>query len=113
MFPTQGFSVGWLRTNAGDIEQHFFCEYEKQVTLAQCGWAHIYADITPVFKKGCRGSKDNYQPVSILVVTSKTLEKLLCKQLTLFIDKNLWKFQCGFRKRYSTQHWLLAMKKGK
>ena len=30
-----------------------------------------HANITPALKKGYRGSKENYQPVSILPVTSK------------------------------------------
>ena len=38
------------------------------------------ANITPVFKKSFRGSKDNYRPVSILPIISKIFEKLLSKQ---------------------------------
>ena len=38
-----------------------------------------HANITPVFKKGYKGSNDNYRPVSILPVISKIFEKLLCK----------------------------------
>ena len=41
-----------------------------------------HANITPVFKKGYRGSKENYRPVSILPVISKILEKLLCNKIT-------------------------------
>ena len=36
-------------------------------------------------------------------------EKLLCKQITIFIDPLLSKYQCGFRKGFSAQHCLLAM----
>ena len=67
------------------------------------------ANITPVFKKGYKGSKDNYRPVSILPVISKIFEKLLCKQITVFIDPLLSKFQCGFRNGYGAQDCLLAM----
>ena len=35
------------------------------------------ANITPVFKKGPRTSKNNYRPVSILPVFSKIFERLL------------------------------------
>ena len=35
-----------------------------------------HANITPVVKKGYRGSKENYQPVSILTVISKIFENL-------------------------------------
>ena len=47
--------------------------------------------------------------ISIIPVISKKFENVLCKQLTLFIDKHLSEFQCGFRKRYSSQYCLLAM----
>ena len=47
--------------------------------------------------------------MSILPVISKIFEKLLCKQITVFIDPLLSKFQCGFRKGYGVQDCLLAM----
>ena len=40
---------------------------------------------------------------------SKIFEKLLCKQLTAFADKNLSKYQRGFRKGFSAQYSLVAM----
>ena len=67
------------------------------------------ANITPVFKKGYRGSKENYHPASILPVIFKIFEKLLCKQITIFMDPLLSKYQCGFRKGYNAQHSVLAM----
>ena len=68
-----------------------------------------HADITPVFKKGCRSSKETYRPVSILPVISKILEKLLYNQITPFMDQFLSKYQCGFQKGFNAQHCLLAM----
>ena len=53
--------------------------------------------------------KDNYQSVSILPVSSKIFEKLLCKKITIFIDPLLSKFEYGFRKGYFAQDCLLAM----
>ena len=67
------------------------------------------ANITPVFKKGYRGSKENYHPVSIFPVISKIFEKLLSKQVTIFMDPLLSKYECGFRKGYIAQHCWLAM----
>ena len=40
---------------------------------------------------------------------SKTNEKLLCKQLTVFADQNLSKHRCGFRKGFSAQYSLVEM----
>ena len=67
------------------------------------------ANITPVFKKGFKGSKENYRPVSILPVISKIFEKMISKQITSFMDPLLSKYQCGFRRGFSAQNCLLAM----
>ena len=67
------------------------------------------ANIAPVFKKGDRDLKDNYQAESILPGILKIFEKLLCKQITMSIDPVLSKFQLGFRKGYGAQDGLLAM----
>ena len=64
---------------------------------------------TPVFKPGARTSKINYRPISILPVFSKILERLFSRQLLEFFDNILYKFQCGFRKVYESQHFLLLM----
>ena len=66
-------------------------------------------NITPVFNKGARTSKNNYRPVSILHVFSKIFERLLSRQFSEFFDHILCKFQCGFRKGYGIQHCLLLM----
>ena len=65
--------------------------------------------------------KDNYRPVCIPPVISKIFEKLLCKQITMFMDPLFSKFQCGFRQDYGTQdcfllmleHWKSVVDKGK
>ena len=53
------------------------------------------ANITSAFKKGFRGSKNNYQPVSILETIS---EKLLSKQIIIYMGRFFSKYQCEFRK---------------
>ena len=40
---------------------------------------------------------------------SKIFEKLLCKQITIFIDPLLSKYQCGFRNSFSAKHCLFPM----
>ena len=67
------------------------------------------AEITPVFKKNDRISKENYRPVSILPVISKVFEKCILKQLETFFSDKLSKFQCGFRKGFNAQHCLVRM----
>ena len=67
------------------------------------------ANIAPVFKKGARTSKNNYRPVRILSVFSKTFERLLSRQLLVLFNNMLSKFQYSFRKGYGTQHCFLLM----
>ena len=67
------------------------------------------ADITPAHKKDDRTKKDNYRNVSILPPISKIFERNMYEQISLYIDKYLSPFLCGFRKGYSTQHCLTVM----
>ena len=98
-----------MKENA-DIFASYHCDFFNQ-SIENSKFPSILknTNITPEFKKGYRGSKENYRPVSILPVVSKTFEKLLCKQITIFMDPLLSKYQCGFRKGYNAQHCLLAM----
>ena len=67
------------------------------------------ASITPVFKENVRTSKNNYRPVSVLLAITKIFEHIICNQLSSFFEEIFSKFQCGFRKDYSTQHRLFMM----
>ena len=67
------------------------------------------ADIKPIYKKESRNEKENYRPISILPNLSKIFERCMYDQLKDHFDKLLSKYQCGFRKGFSTQHCLLAM----
>ena len=44
-----------------------------------------YADITPIFKKLERVFEKNYRPVSILPVVSKIFERIMQKQIMMFV----------------------------
>ena len=67
------------------------------------------ADVTPVHKKKERIIKGNYRNVSILPPVSKIYERDMFDQISVYIDKYLSPFLCGFRKGYSTQHCLMVM----
>ena len=66
-------------------------------------------NMTLIFKKGSKSKMENYRPVNILPVLLKIFKKLTTKQLSTFFENILSKFECGFRKVYSTQHCLLLM----
>ena len=68
-----------------------------------------HADVTPVHKKKDKSDKINYRPVSILTNISKIYDKLIYNQPYDYFDDILSPGQCGFWKRFSTQHCLLVM----
>ena len=68
-----------------------------------------HADIKLIYKKESRNEKENYRPVSILRNLSKLFERCMHDQLKDYFEKILSKYQCGFRKGFSTQHCLLVM----
>ena len=63
----------------------------------------------PVFKKKDRNNVENYRPVSILLNLSKVYERYLYDQIYKYFNHILSKWQCGFRKGFSTQRCLLVM----
>ena len=67
------------------------------------------ADVKPVHKKKSRLEKTNYRPVSLLPNISKVFERCMHRQISEYFETVLSKFQCGFRKGYSTQDCLLAL----
>ena len=67
------------------------------------------ADITPAHKKEERTKKDNYRLASILPSISKIFERNMYDQISLYINKYLSPYLCGFRKGFNTQHCLTGM----
>ena len=67
--------------------------------------------VTPILKKGDPTKKENYRPVSCLSVASKVLEKIVCDQVTHYMEmhKLLPENQHGFRQKRSTMTALSSM----
>ena len=57
------------------------------------------ANIIPIYKKGLHSNPLNYRPVSLTSVCSKTMERLIAKELMNYLEINniLSKYQFGFR----------------
>ena len=91
----------------------YFAEYFYE-NINQCISKSIFpsdlklADVTPVYKKKSKNSKDNYRPVSILSNISKIYERCIYDQIQLFFD-SLSKYQCGFRRDYNAQHCMVSL----
>ena len=67
------------------------------------------AEVVPVYKKNDKKDKSNYRPIIILPNISKIYEICIQTQVNEYFANFLSKFQCGFRKGFSTQHCLLVM----
>ena len=69
------------------------------------------AVVTPILKKGDSQKKENYRPVSCLIVASKVMERIVCDQITRFFEVHglLPDNQHGFRARRSTMTALASM----
>ena len=67
------------------------------------------AEVIPTYKKGKPTEKTNYRPSSILSNISKIYERLMHDNMSDYFNDILSKFQCGFRKRFGAQSYLLYM----
>ena len=98
-----------LKQNSDGSTEHF---YEN---INQCMSKSIFpsdfklADVTPVYKKKSKNSKNNCRPVSILFNISKMYEICIYDQIQWFFDSLLSKYQCGFRRDYNAQHCLESL----
>ena len=84
-------------------------QFNESINSSKFSWSFKLANITPVFKSVSRNHETNYRPVSILPLISKVFEKIMSKQLSIYFEEILSKFQCGFHKGVSTRHCLLLM----
>ena len=84
-------------------------QFNESINSSKFPLSFKLANIIPVFKNESRNHKNNYRPVSILPLISKVFEKIMNKQLSIYFEEILSKFQCGFCKGFSTQHCLLLM----
>ena len=73
----------------------YFAEYFYK-NINQCISKSIFpsdlklADVTPVYKKKSKNSKDNYRPVSILSNIFKTYERCIYDQIQFFLYINAY-----------------------
>ena len=87
------------------------CQFNEAICSSIFPASFKLANITSVFKVGCRNQKDNYRPISILPIVAKIFEKLISQQLSSHFDNIFSKFQYGFQKCFSTHHCLLLITK--
>ena len=98
-----------LKENS-DIFSNFLCNsFNNSIKLSTFPEILKHADITPLYKKGKKDIKGNYRPVSILPNLSKIFEKCMLEQMSQFFGNIFSKYQCTFRKGFSTQQCVLPI----
>ena len=87
-----------------DIFSNFICEsINNSIKSSIFPSCLKHADVTPLHKKCNKSLKENYGPVSILLILSKVFERAMFKQMSRFFDDIFSQYQYGFRKGFSTQ----------
>ncbi len=63
------------------------------------------ANVTPVYKKGNSDDPSNYRPISVTSAISKIFEKIICMQLSKYLETNslISPNQFGYREKMSTE----------
>ena len=69
------------------------------------------ARVVLLFKKNDKTEVGNYRPVSILTILSKNFERVVYDQVESYLNQKrlLYKFQSGFRSRFSTDTCLIHL----
>ena len=62
------------------------------------------AKVKPLFKKGSKTDPSNYRPISLLPLLPKVFERVVLDQTEQFLGLNkiLYDYQSGFKKKHST-----------
>ena len=98
-----------LKQNSDYFAEYFYENINKCISKSIFPSDLKLADVTPVYLKKSKNSKDNYRPVSILFNIFKIYERCIYDQIQLFFDSFLSKYQCGFRRGYNAQHCLAKL----
>ena len=75
-----------IKENADIFASFLHSSFNTSVTYSEFPSVLKQLNITSVFKKGERYSKDNYRPVSILPNVSKIFERCMFRQINEYMD---------------------------
>ena len=69
------------------------------------------AIVCAIFKKNEKTNCANYRPISLLSNIGKVFERVVFNRIESFLSESnaIYKYQFGFRKKYSTNHALLSI----
>ena len=89
-----------VKENAEYFAEIICSQFNESINSSKFPLSFKLANATPVFKNESTNHKNNYRPISILPLISKVFEKIMNKQLSIYFEEILSKFQCGFRKGF-------------
>ena len=107
--PNGDIPVKLIKMNEDIFTRLIFQNFNQSFVNGEFPHCLKQAEIIQAFKKEEKLDKSNYRPVSILPVISQIYERLNYDQMYKYFDQVFSKFQCGFRKGFSTQNCLLYM----
>ena len=90
-----------MKENSDIFASVFYNCFNENIRLETFPDTLKQVSVNTIFKKGCRTSKENYRPVSILPNISKHFEKCLHRQISSFFEPIFSKYQSGFRKGFN------------
>ena len=81
--------------------------YSLQEKVVSSAWKRSH--ITPVYKGGASDDPSNYCPIAVIPVVAKVLEKIVSKQLSMYLERNnlLYPHQGAHHSGNSTEDILL------
>ena len=66
--------------------------------------ADVTANVGLSLKKIIQQNQKTAKPVSVLPTVSKVIERIMHSQMSIFVEKFLSHYMCGYRKGFSTHH---------
>ena len=106
-----GLPAKFLKDGASTIAKPLSHIINMSITSGQIPKELKCAKIVPIYKKKLKTDPGNYRPVSILSIISKIFEKVVCEQLSDYLECNnlMYDLQSGFRQNFSTDSCLIHL----
>ena len=77
-----------LRELAEVIAEPLSIIYQRSLLTGEVPEDWRLANVTPIYKKGCREDPGNYRPVSLTSVPGKIMEQTVLKEITRHVQDN-------------------------
>jgi Reverse transcriptase (RNA-dependent DNA polymerase)/Endonuclease-reverse transcriptase len=102
---SDGLSPKFLKLAPDELSNYLLLLFNQCLKLRKLPSQWKAANVTPIFKKGCRTAPENYRPISLTSVVCKLFEHIISSNLASFLEQNQLfnEDQFGFRKNRSCE----------